>query len=175
MTSLTNTLLISGGEALGKSWGHVLYAVEGKEDARYFWARNLKRFFLIKFSWHDIVVWIRNEDTRLLLLFGLLIWKLYSYLGFFFVPIDDYAKGKQNKEQREKLGLAPAPKARSAPRTPPSERTNALQKVEVQACDQRFVKSNYNKICLHEARFAYLSAVNLTRLRRKSKMMRFLI
>ena len=130
-------MLISGGEALGKSWGHVLYALEGKEDARYYWACNLKRFsLLIKFSWHDIVVCIRSENTRLLLRFGLLIWQVLSYLVYFSVPTDDYAKGKQNKEQREKLGLAPAPKARSAPRTPPSEPTNALLKVEVRACDE---------------------------------------
>ncbi|PSS28819.1 SNAP25ous protein SNAP30 [Actinidia chinensis var. chinensis] len=59
---------------------------------------------------------------------------------------DDYAKGKQNKEQREKLGLAPAPKARSAPRTPPSEPTNALQKVEVEKAKQDDALSDLSNI-----------------------------
>ena len=44
-----------------------------------------------------------------------------------------YRKGS-HMEQREKLGLAPAPKGRSATRTPPPEPTNALQKVEVRIC-----------------------------------------
>lgn len=47
---------------------------------------------------------------------------------------DDYFKEKKSKEQREQLGLAPAPKGRSASRTPP-EPTNALQQVEVHVCD----------------------------------------
>ncbi|GFY88503.1 soluble N-ethylmaleimide-sensitive factor adaptor protein 30 [Actinidia rufa] len=53
---------------------------------------------------------------------------------------------KQNKEQREKLGLAPAPKARSAPRTPPSEPTNALQKVEVEKAKQDDALSDLSNI-----------------------------
>ncbi|XP_047323573.1 putative SNAP25 homologous protein SNAP30 [Impatiens glandulifera] len=46
---------------------------------------------------------------------------------------DDNVKGKQNKEQREKLGLAPAPKGgRSAPVTPPNGQTTAMQKIEME-------------------------------------------
>lgn len=52
----------------------------------------------------------------------------------FFGSTDDYFKEKENMEQREKLGLATAPKGRSASPTPPSEPTNALHKVEVRAC-----------------------------------------
>lgn len=44
-----------------------------------------------------------------------------------------YRKGS-HMEQREKLGLGPAPKGRSATRTPPPEPTSALQKVEVSIC-----------------------------------------
>ncbi|RVW83412.1 SNAP25-likeous protein SNAP33 [Vitis vinifera] len=46
-----------------------------------------------------------------------------------------YRKGS-HMEQREKLGLAPAPKGRLATRTPPPEPTNALQKVEVEHAKQ---------------------------------------
>ncbi|XP_057481994.1 putative SNAP25 homologous protein SNAP30 [Actinidia eriantha] len=59
---------------------------------------------------------------------------------------DDYAKRKQIKEQSEKLGLAPATKARSAPRTPPSEPTNALQKVEVEKAKQDDALSDLSNI-----------------------------
>ncbi|GMP58565.1 hypothetical protein CsSME_00022186 [Camellia sinensis var. sinensis] len=47
---------------------------------------------------------------------------------------DDYFKGKQNKEQREKLGLGPPPKGQL--RTPPPEPTNALEKIEVEKMKQ---------------------------------------
>lgn len=40
-------------------------------------------------------------------------------------------KNVKNKEDREKLGLAPLPKGRSAPTTPPNEPANAYQKVDV--------------------------------------------
>lgn len=48
--------------------------------------------------------------------------------------IDNNSKGKKaSAEQREKLGLAPAPKGKAS-RTPPDEPTNALQQVEVHNC-----------------------------------------
>lgn len=40
-------------------------------------------------------------------------------------------KNIKNKEDREKLGLAPLPKGRSAPTSPPSESANAYQKIDV--------------------------------------------
>ncbi|KAA8532918.1 hypothetical protein F0562_032965 [Nyssa sinensis] len=49
---------------------------------------------------------------------------------------DDYFKGKKNKEQREKLGLAPVPKGKTTTSTLPPEPTNALQKVEVEKAKQ---------------------------------------
>lgn len=50
---------------------------------------------------------------------------------------DDPTQRKGNHlEQREKLGLTPAPKGRSSTRTPPPEPTNALQKVEVEKAKQ---------------------------------------
>ncbi|GMQ10873.1 hypothetical protein CsSME_00053704 [Camellia sinensis var. sinensis] len=50
---------------------------------------------------------------------------------------DDPTQRKGNHlEQREKLGLTPAPKGRSSTRTPPPEPTNALQKVEVEKTKQ---------------------------------------
>lgn len=49
---------------------------------------------------------------------------------------DDPVQRRGNHlEQREKLGLNSAPKARSSSRTPPPEPTNALQKFEVCSCD----------------------------------------
>lgn len=42
-------------------------------------------------------------------------------------------KDIHNKEDREKLGLAPVPKGRSAPTTPPNESDSAYQKVDVSA------------------------------------------
>lgn len=45
-------------------------------------------------------------------------------------------RSENNLEVRQKLGLAPAPKGRSAPRTPPPEPTSALQKVEVEKTKQ---------------------------------------
>lgn len=49
---------------------------------------------------------------------------------------DDPVQRRGNHlEQREKLGLNSAPKARSNSRTPHPEPTNALQKVEVCSCD----------------------------------------
>lgn len=44
-------------------------------------------------------------------------------------------KSENQKEQREKLGLAPVPKAKPGSKTPPPEPTNAIQKVEVSLYD----------------------------------------
>ncbi|XP_055829203.1 SNAP25 homologous protein SNAP33-like [Solanum dulcamara] len=50
---------------------------------------------------------------------------------------DDPVQRRGNHlEQREKLGLSSAPKARSSSRTPPPEPTNALQKVEAEKAKQ---------------------------------------
>ncbi|KAH7832930.1 hypothetical protein Vadar_001401 [Vaccinium darrowii] len=58
---------------------------------------------------------------------------------------DDYFKEKKSKEQREQLGLAPAPKGRSASRTPP-EPTNALQQVEFEKAKQDDTLSDLSDI-----------------------------
>ncbi|KAF3438121.1 hypothetical protein FNV43_RR20877 [Rhamnella rubrinervis] len=49
---------------------------------------------------------------------------------------DEVERRGDHLEQREKLGLTPAPKGRSHTRTPPSEPTGALQKVEVEKAKQ---------------------------------------
>ncbi|XP_057948826.1 putative SNAP25 homologous protein SNAP30 [Malania oleifera] len=54
--------------------------------------------------------------------------------------------GGKNKEQREKLGLTPAPKGQTTTRTPPSEPTNALQKVEVEKAKQDDALSDLSNI-----------------------------
>ncbi|XP_058193644.1 putative SNAP25 homologous protein SNAP30 [Rhododendron vialii] len=59
---------------------------------------------------------------------------------------DEYFKEKKSKEQREKLGLAPAPKGRSASRTPPPEPTNALQQVELEKAKQDDALSDLSDI-----------------------------
>lgn len=53
-------------------------------------------------------------------------------------PLDtaDNTSKRSDLKQREKLGIAPIPKGRSSSRTPPSEPTNALQKVEVEKAKQ---------------------------------------
>ncbi|XP_052197988.1 putative SNAP25 homologous protein SNAP30 [Diospyros lotus] len=56
------------------------------------------------------------------------------------------AKGKKNKEQRQKLGLDPAPKARSASQTPSSEPSTALEKVEVEKAKQDDALSDLSDI-----------------------------
>ncbi|KAL2546674.1 putative SNAP25-like proteinous protein SNAP30 [Forsythia ovata] len=57
---------------------------------------------------------------------------------------DDNDRGKRaSKEQREKLGLAPAHKGS---RTPPPEPTNALQKVEVEKAKQDDALSDLSNI-----------------------------
>lgn len=55
-------------------------------------------------------------------------------------------KSENHREQREKLGIAPAPKGRSASRTPPPEPTNALQKVEVEKAKQDDAFSDLSNI-----------------------------
>lgn len=52
---------------------------------------------------------------------------------------DHSAKKGVNKGEREKLGVAPVPKPRSASRTPPPEPTNAMQKVEVSVIQMLWV------------------------------------
>lgn len=65
---------------------------------------------------------------------GVFFFRVRIFYMLLFGSPDDYFKEKKSKEQREQLGLAPAPKGRSASRTPP-EPTNALQQVEVHVCD----------------------------------------
>ncbi|KAM1322860.1 hypothetical protein ACFX2I_015590 [Malus domestica] len=48
----------------------------------------------------------------------------------------DHAVRRGSQEEREKLGLTPAPKGRSNPRTLPDGPTSALQKVEVEKAKQ---------------------------------------
>ncbi|XP_061346915.1 putative SNAP25 homologous protein SNAP30 [Gastrolobium bilobum] len=51
-------------------------------------------------------------------------------------PDNPSKKNVKNKEDREKLGLAPLPKGRSAPNTPPPEQANAYQKIDVEKAKQ---------------------------------------
>ncbi|KAJ7943371.1 SNAP25-likeous protein SNAP33-like [Quillaja saponaria] len=55
-------------------------------------------------------------------------------------------KSEKHKEQREKLGLAPTPKRRSASQTPPPEPTNAILKVEVEKAKQDDALSDLSNI-----------------------------
>jgi synaptosomal-associated protein 25 len=68
----------------------------------------------------------------------LLSWSVVIGIVLYYcVGWTDYSskRSENHSEQRVKLGLAPAPRGRSASRTPPPEPTNALQKVEVRVCD----------------------------------------
>ncbi|KAG4402048.1 hypothetical protein AAZX31_02G109600 [Glycine max] len=56
--------------------------------------------------------------------------------GPIITPDKPSKKNVHNKEDREKLGLAPLPKGRSAPTTPPNESSNAYQKVEHEKAKQ---------------------------------------
>lgn len=61
---------------------------------------------------------------------------------------DDPVQRKGNHlEQREKLGLSSGHTERTNSRTPPSEPTNALQKVEV----RRYNRSSVSKIVLYNS------------------------
>ncbi|XP_041013348.1 putative SNAP25 homologous protein SNAP30 [Juglans microcarpa x Juglans regia] len=63
------------------------------------------------------------------------------------ITADNSSKRTENHlDQREKLGLAPAHKGRSASRTPPPEPTNALQKVEVENAKQDDALSDLSNI-----------------------------
>uniref|UniRef100_A0A2N9J4R3 t-SNARE coiled-coil homology domain-containing protein n=1 Tax=Fagus sylvatica TaxID=28930 RepID=A0A2N9J4R3_FAGSY len=63
------------------------------------------------------------------------------------ITSDNSSKSSENRlEHREKLGLAPIPKGRSASRTPPPEPTNALQKVEVEKAKQDDAFSDLSNI-----------------------------
>ncbi|KAL3501485.1 hypothetical protein ACH5RR_035934 [Cinchona calisaya] len=63
------------------------------------------------------------------------------------VITQDNTKGKKaSSEQREKLGLAPAPEGKQPSRTPPPEPTNALQKVELEKAKQDDALSDLSNI-----------------------------
>ncbi|XP_004490150.1 putative SNAP25 homologous protein SNAP30 [Cicer arietinum] len=55
-------------------------------------------------------------------------------------------KNIKNKEDREKLGLAPLPKGRSAPTSPPSESANAYQKIDYEKAKQDDALSDLSDI-----------------------------
>ncbi|KAL9328157.1 hypothetical protein ACSQ67_003160 [Phaseolus vulgaris] len=55
-------------------------------------------------------------------------------------------KDIHNKEDREKLGLAPVPKGRSAPTTPPNESDSAYQKVDYEKAKQDDALSDLSDI-----------------------------
>lgn len=61
------------------------------------------------------------------------------------VVTTDNSSKKSDKNQREKLGLAPVPKGKGTSRTPP-EPTNALQKVEVEKVKQDDALSDLSNI-----------------------------
>lgn len=92
--------------------------MEAKEDSRYYRAFNHARSA-------NIIGFFHFPHGFILINY---IWEL---LGF----ADQPSKRSENYlEQREKLGIPPAARGRSANRTPPSEPTNAMQKVEVCIC-----------------------------------------
>ncbi|XP_029127769.1 putative SNAP25 homologous protein SNAP30 [Cajanus cajan] len=66
--------------------------------------------------------------------------------GPIITPDKPSKKDVHNKEDREKLGLAPLPKGRSAPTTPPNEPTNAYQKVDVEKAKQDDALSDLSDI-----------------------------
>ncbi|XP_021299720.1 putative SNAP25 homologous protein SNAP30 [Herrania umbratica] len=55
-------------------------------------------------------------------------------------------KSENHKEQREKLGLAPVPKAKPGSKTLPPEPTNAIQKVELEKAKQDDALSDLSNI-----------------------------
>lgn len=59
---------------------------------------------------------------------------------------DASRRSEYNPEQRQKLGLAPLPKGKSAPPTPPSETAGALQKVEFEKAKQDDALSDLSNI-----------------------------
>ncbi|KAL2349176.1 hypothetical protein Fmac_003176 [Flemingia macrophylla] len=56
--------------------------------------------------------------------------------GPIITPDKPSKKDIHNKEDRQKLGLAPVPKGRSAPTTPPNEPNNVYQKVDMEKSKQ---------------------------------------
>ncbi|XP_057993233.1 putative SNAP25 homologous protein SNAP30 isoform X1 [Hevea brasiliensis] len=63
------------------------------------------------------------------------------------ITADNPSKTSENhKEQREKLGLGGKPRGHSAPATPPSEPTNAMQKVELEKAKQDDALSDLSNI-----------------------------
>ncbi|CAK8536613.1 unnamed protein product [Lathyrus sativus] len=61
-------------------------------------------------------------------------------------PDNSSKKNVKNKEDREKLGLAPLPKGRSAPTTPPNESANAYQKIDHEKAKQDDALSDLSDI-----------------------------
>lgn len=137
--------LISGWEASGKSWRNLLEDLEANKDPPNNRAYYHKRliFFLCSICLIFIFILFLFPFRKLILAKKLEVLCLvhqalciYLFCVFDLVGFADdlsYRKGS-HMEQREKLGLAPAPKGRLATRTPPPEPTNALQKVEVCIC-----------------------------------------
>ncbi|TKY69599.1 putative SNAP25-likeous protein SNAP30 [Spatholobus suberectus] len=66
--------------------------------------------------------------------------------GPIITPDKPSKKNINSKEEREKLGLAPLPKGRSAPTTPPNEPANAYQKVDVEKAKQDDALSDLSDI-----------------------------
>ncbi|KAK7407415.1 hypothetical protein VNO78_09319 [Psophocarpus tetragonolobus] len=66
--------------------------------------------------------------------------------GPIITPDKPSKKDIANKEDREKLGLAPVPKGRSAPTTPPNESANAYQKVDYEKAKQDDALSDLSDI-----------------------------
>ncbi|KAB1208237.1 putative SNAP25 homologous protein SNAP30 [Morella rubra] len=63
------------------------------------------------------------------------------------ITADTTCKGSENRSgQRERLGLPPALKGRSASRTPPPEPRNALEQVEVEKAKQDDALSDLSNI-----------------------------
>ena len=92
-----------------------------------------------------------------------------------FVGLTDHSSKKGvNKGEREKLGVAPVPKPRSASRTPPPEPANAMQKVEVSALQMLWITCIHILMALTYQTGIYLRVIK-TRWRKPNKMMHFQI
>lgn len=66
--------------------------------------------------------------------------------GPIITPDNSSKKNVKNKEDREKLGLAPLPKGRSAPTTPPNESATAYQKIDHEKAKQDDALSDLSDI-----------------------------
>lgn len=86
-----------------------------------FKALKLHQVFFWPFMLMSLIYWLFSIDQV-----------TYNSIIEFDVWTDNPSKkSEKNKEEREKLGLAPAPKGRSAPGTPHPEPSNAYQKIDV--------------------------------------------